>query len=282
MTRLLGIDGYNPRDFLAALGLMSLLPSACLHWDLNVPIIDIDELPTKLLSERIQELCRSPAFTLADNIRGPLELFADAAASCRDISDPIVKSVALDLLAAYTDDPDRKDDGSLGDNSFHNANGGSHMHQLAFARELAKSCDALSLDQALLSQNPGRWQVNPCRFRWSPDEFVPQAAAPQGPHCLVNGKYVPKTVPGLNLLAAIGLARLPKVTERKGNGRNVGMPDGRNFTWILWPSPLKAAEASCLLALPPQAALKRQWIIMSSERFNYAKGMYFGPAKRKS
>lgn len=303
-----GLREDNPRDFLAALGLLRLLDllypdkGMSFAWTDNghpiyhaaVPPEDTwaDELVNELRRFNAQEphpfvhhkVIKVPRATFRAAIRSALER--------REGTDAFARLPAL-LYAAFgsqTHDME-KEEISPTDFSFSNGQGGKEL--------LRDICEMIEKDLTAegivggLAGNPSSLR-DAKSFRWHPAEFRAAAYRAADPGSGVKGDIF-MDYPSANILAFFGLSFYPVVdrtdtweTSGFSEHREFGTTEG-HFSWPVWTTPLRADPLTTLLHLPEihgtsisAAALRlygclRTW---RSRRFNSDKSLYFAPAGR--
>lgn len=287
----------NPRDFLAALGLLRLVSlqwpqlDARLSWDeatgsprlhTTTPLPDgwSAELVTSL-----QELAADPAKPLfhGEIIKTTPEAFRHAVAKslrfAKESTHPL-RALSPALHAAYSSQNHDDKDG-LHVSAFSFGNGQSGKKLLLDVSQLIAALKPDSLAGSLANTLP---PVSAKSLRWHPNEFRAAAYRPHDPGKGIKGDDTPDH-PALNVLAFIGLTFFPSVPRVSG-GATVGIfrdTDGGGFEWPVWEIPLTAdAVASLVVSTARDGAsssgITRRW---RSRRFSSDKSLYFAPATRR-
>lgn len=283
----------NPRDFLAALGLLKLLTLLWpqhrprLSWDSRrmLPRIDLGSaLPDTWcadLTKHLQALDSHREKPLRHHkvIKTSYSEFRQAVRQSLTFAERDLPLAALpgSLYAAYSSQipDDKSHDIAPTAFSFGNGQGGKNLlldiHQLITALKPNDLADAIA----------GRAKAVAAKtLRWNPREF--RAAAYRGPNpgVKIKGDDI-LDVPALNILAFIGLTYFPCVHTSRGD-RTLGFVSektGSSFIWPIWEPPLDDTTMFSLLGQiaadpAPRPGLVRVW---KSRRFSSDKSLYFAP-----
>lgn len=283
----------NPRDFLAALGLLRLVSlqwpalDARLSWEetTGFPLLHTRQaLPADWSAElaaSLKEIANDPAKPLfhGDIIKTTPEAFQIALKKslryARDSNHPL-RDVALMLYAAYSSQCIDKDGMHISAFSF--GNGQSRKKLLLDVFQLINSIQPEGISKSFAGTQPA---ISAKSFRWNPNEFRPAAYRPHDPGKGIKGDDTPDR-PEVNVLAFFGLAFFPCVPRIAG-GATCGIfrkADGAGFEWPVWTTPLSPDVVASLVSSPPDRAtprcgVNRRW---RSRRFSSDQSLYFAPA----
>lgn len=283
----------NPRDFLAALGLLRLVSfqwpdrQVYLSWpeDITGPALHISpalpETWSAELAASLKKITPAPpgplmhgeiVKTTADSFRAA----ARTASSFPENSEHPLALLAPLLYAAYSSQNTHPEDG-LHISALSFGNGQSGKKLLLDVAQLVAALDPDSISSALLGTAK---PVSAKSLRWNPNEFRAAAYRPHDPGKGIKGDDNPD-FPAMNVLAFFGLTFFPCI-PRISSGSTAGIlrrPDGVFFEWPIWKTPLSTDAVASLLTFPADVArppgITRRW---SSRRFSSDKSLYFAPA----
>jgi hypothetical protein len=288
-----GLSENNPRDFLAAIGLLRLVTllwpelTPLLSWDLDQKHPSLHTaapMPAPWDHELIQALKSlaahkdSPLFH-GEVIRASPSVFDTAlhrAISFARNSDHALRDLPALLYAAYSSQ--NLEDQEIHVAAFSFANGGGGKSLL---RDVSQLIAALSPSDLLSALAGTAKPVSAKSLRWNPIEF--RAAAFRGPD---PGKGIKgdDTLdhPAFNVLAFVGLTFFPCVPSVP-YGLTLGMhaKDRETyFVWPIWSHPISVDLVSSLLHHGPETlgkshGIARRW---QSRRFTADKSVYFSPS----
>lgn len=291
-----GLDGGNPLAFLAALGTLRTLTRA---WPEREPRLSWEPQcgswrPTLLCSggpaegevvtaahDQLAQMAGHPAFTFADNLAIPAELF-------RKFSESAVASAkedcAAEYAAAFASDLLINDYGTIHDTAFRTMSGAGHQHFLKFMNELARVTTAEHVRRALFSA--WHYDEQKLSLRWDPADDRRYALRWSDP-----SSDVIRTVRGANRLAIEALPLFPVApVGRHLETTGFGSPYDRGtyWTWPIWETPVSLDVCRSLLALaelqerqPNRQVLRARGVVevFRSERITIGKFRNFSPAR---
>jgi hypothetical protein len=297
---LAGLREDNPRDFLAALGLLRLIDlqwpefGAMLAWDAakGHPVLwTIQALPddwsaqiTGGLHELVRDSVKTPKGplfhgavikTTPEQFRGAVE--ASLLAGEHPDGNPLAALAPL-LYAAYA--PQTEDKGEMEFTWFSFGNGQSGKNLLLDAAQLTAGLEPDEIRLSLLGEARPK---SAKALRWNPVEFRAAAYRSHDPGKGIKGDDT-LDFPAFNVLAFFGLTFFPCVpTQRRG--LTAGMHSLKRetfFQWPVWTTPLGPAVIGSLLLLSPEnrhpaRGVERWW---QSRRFSSDKSLYFASAER--
>jgi hypothetical protein len=289
-----GLRDDNPRDFLAALGLLRLIDllwpntQAQLFWSVEKGfplILTIDPLAEdwgkQLLSElkNLAEHDESPCFH-GDIIKTEIDHFRGAAEKARQFTQSQHSLAFLPqwLYACYAGQLSDESDGKTEPSAFSFANGQGGKNLLRDVRELIQTIDCINFEKSLLGiETPTAAKS----MRWNPKEYRPAAYRAHNPGTKLKGDET-LDYPAFNLLAFFGLTFYPSVPTSKGS-KTLGFKGKRGpdeFYWPIWETPLDANSLISLLCLPVEKFCREMGVfhVWSSRRFSADKSLYFAPA----
>lgn len=286
-----GLREDNPRDFLAALGLLGLLH---LRWPklgfrlawpapTSIPTISAnarfpDNWSSELLAN-LQTLNKHPDQPLrhAKTIKCDPSLYRrsiESALEFQKLDIPLAGLPEL-LYASYSSQLCAEKSNDVHPSAFSFGNGQSGKNLLLDASQLLEALTPENLEASLDgTANP----IAAKSLRWNPVEFRP--AAHRGPDPGANTKGDDTLdFPAFNVLAFFGLIFFPSVPGAQG-GLTAGFVRQNRatfFRWPIWDSPLAADSIRSLLSLPDEALLRRPGIhrTWKSRRFSSDKSLYF-------
>lgn len=289
-----GLREDNPRDFLAALGLLRLVdlmwPScqSRLVWmgAEHVPVLCCNERlpdhwPDELLGI-LKELIQAPInpFAHGEIIKTEYQVFRDAVkrAVAFSTSGHRLEKLPLILYSSYSSQIE-SDGGVIEPSGFSFGNGQSGKKLLLDVGQLIAGLTPEALVETLLGKlSP----VAAKSLRWNPVEFRPAAYRNHDPGSKQKGDET-KDHPALNVLAFFGLTFYPTVPTASG-GRTAGLHRFMRedyFLWPIWSTPLSVGEIASLAC-----AEHGQWVpsrgtatVWRSKRFSSDKSLYFAPAE---
>ncbi|MCB1203719.1 MAG: hypothetical protein KDN18_05635 [Verrucomicrobiae bacterium] len=289
-----GLREDNPRDFLAALGLLRIFDllwpdlDAKLFWAGNpcAPVLSTLHPPcgdwNRVLVEKVQQFADHPTKPMAhgDIIKTSHSQYREAvenACHFKESEHPLA-GLPLLLYACYSSQLG-EDGGDVEPTGFSFANGQSGKKLLLDVVQLIHSIDAETLLQTLEGE---AIPVAAKSLRWNPSEFRPAAYRSHDPGSKLKGDET-KDHPALNVLAFFGLTFFPTSPTRFG-GKTSGMHDerpNRYFQWPIWATPLCVDEIATLICassthLNTAYGIDRVW---RSRRFSSDKSLYFAPAE---
>lgn len=291
---LLGLREDNPRDFLAALGLLRLVdllwPSrqSRLVWmgAEHVPVLCGNEpMPDHWHDEllgMLKELIQAPINPLVhgDIIKTEYQVFRDAVkrAVAFSTSGHRLAKLPLLLYSSYSSQIE-SDAGMIEPSGFSFGNGQSGKKLLLDVGQLITGLTPLALDETLLGKVSS---VAAKSLRWNPVEFRPAAYRNHDPGSKQKGDET-KDHPALNVLAFFGLTFYPTVATVSG-GRTAGLHRLMRedyFIWPVWTDALSADEIATLVCgghgqWVPSRGIVTVW---RSKRFSSDKSLYFASAE---
>jgi hypothetical protein len=284
----------NPRDFLAALGLLRLVdllwPSfrSQLVWSgaEHVPALCgyeqlPDDWPDELLNA-LKELTQTPTNPLmhGEIIKANYQVFRDAVnrAVVFSTSGHRLAKLPAILYACYSSQI-TSEGGEVEPSGFSFGNGQSGKKLLLDVRQLIDGMTPSDLIQTLMGMAS---PVTAKSLRWNPVEFRPAAYRNHDPGSKQKGDET-KDHPALNILAFFGLTFYPTVPSASG-GKTVGIlrqngEDG--FLWPIWSDKLSVDEIASLVCAGPGEWIQSRGIttVWRSKRFSSDKSLYFAPAE---
>lgn len=289
-----GLRVDNPRDFLAALGLLRLVdlmwPSrhSRLVWlgAEHVPVICGNEsLPDSWPCEMVntlKELTQMPVNPLVHGeiIKVEYQVFRDAVKRAVVFSNSGHRLAKLPhiLYSCYSSQVE-SEGGVIEPSGFSFANGQSGKKLLLDVGQLIDGMTAETLVATLLGKlSP----VAAKSLRWNPVEFRPAAYRNHDPGSKQKGDET-KDQPALNVLAFFGLTFYPTVATASG-GRTAGLHRlirEDYFLWPIWTDALSPDEIASLVCAEPGQWVPSRGIatIWRSKRFSSDKSLYFAPAE---
>jgi hypothetical protein len=289
-----GLRVDNPRDFLAALGLLRLVdlmwPSrqSRLAWvgAEHVPVICGNEsLPDCWPSELVntlKEITQAPVNPLVHGeiIKAEYQVFRDAVkrAVAFSTSGHRLAKLPLILYSSYSSQIE-SDGGVIEPSGFSFGNGQSGKKLLLDVGQLIDGMTPSELIETLLGKAS---PLAAKSLRWNPAEFRPAAYRNHDPGSKQKGDET-KDHPALNVLAFFGLTFYPTVPTASG-GRSAGLLRQNREDWFLWPiwnDELSADEIASLVCSEPEKWVSSRGIaaIWKSKRFSSDKSLYFAPAE---
>lgn len=289
-----GLREDNPRDFLAALGLLRLIDllwpnsQAKLSWNeengfpaIHTPIALAEDWGNQLLSQlkNLTEHDESPCFH-GDVIKTETRQLRGAVEKARQFTQSLHPFALLPqwLYACYAGQLPDENDGKAEPTAFSFANGQGGKNLLRDVKELIQSIDAINFEKSLLGV------VDPIAaksMRWNPKEYRPAAYRAHNPGTKLKGDET-LDFPAFNILAFFGLTFYPSVPTAK-NSKTLGFSGKRGpeaFYWPIWETPLEADSLLTLLCLPVETFCREMGVshVWSSRRFSADKSLYFAPA----
>ena len=288
-----GLSESNPRDFLAALGLLRLVTllwpalDPKLAWDpaQRHPVLHTcDLLPhqwDQQLTDQLKSLAADPIDPLfhGEVIRTSPAAFDAAlrkAVAFAETSDHPLRELPGLVYNAYSSQ--NAEDEEIHISAFSFANGGGGKSLLRDVRELITE---LGVDEIGLALAGTGRPVAAKSLRWNPIEF--RAAAYRGPDP-TEGIKGDDTLdyPAFNVLAFAGLTFFPCAPGPRF-GLTVGMQTMAResyFNWPIWSHPSKVDVVASILNQDPDDlgaahGVSRRW---QSRRFTANKSVYFSPS----
>ena len=295
-----GLREDNPRDFLAALGLLRLIDlqwpdsGAMLAWDVvqGHPILwTAQELPadwsariTRSLHELVRDSVKTPKGPLFHGavIKTSPEQFRGAAEASlvvgeQSASNPLA-ALAPMLYAAYA--PQTEDRGEMEFSWFSFGNGQGGKNLLLDAAQLTAGLEPDDIRLSLLGQALPKSAKG---LRWNPAEFRAAAYRSHDPGKGIKGDDT-LDFPSFNVLAFFGLTFFPCVpTQRRGLTAGMHSQERETFfQWPVWSPPLGPCVISSLVLLSPDGrhparGIEHWW---QCRRFSSDKSLYFASATR--
>ena len=293
-----GLREDNPRDFLAALGMLRLIDlqwpdlGAMLAWDVSYghPVLwTIQPLPddwsaqiTSGLHALVRDSVKTPKGPLFHGavIKTTPEQFRGAVKASLMVAEhpdgnPLAALAPL-LYAAYA--PQTEDKGEMEFTWFSFGNGQSGKNLLLDAAQLTAGLEPDEIRLSLLGQARPK---SAKALRWNPAEFRAAAYRSHDPGKGIKGDDT-LDFPAFNVLAFFGLTFFPCLpTQRRGLSAGMHSLERETFfQWPVWSSPLDPCVISTLLLLSPDArhparGVERCW---QSRRFSSDKSLYFSSA----
>lgn len=292
-----GLREDNPRDFLAALGLLRLLEllweesAPSLAWKRNgTPNIHlVNGLPNKWHLEMIGALKelfgRDPSPVCHGNvIKSESNAFRNAVQKSLEYQDsdaPLALLPSL-LYASYSSQLTEEKGDKVEPTWFSFSNGQGGKNLLKDIQEMVKLLEPEEFLKSLVGEGV---PVSAKSFRWNPIEFRSAAYRSHDPGSGVKGDDT-LDFPVFNIMAFIGLSFYPTVPGKSG-GWTLGFvaEKRRNyFQWPIWEMPLRPVEVSTLLHAAPEQMNPQRGVnqIWRSRRFSAEKSLYFAPAEMVS
>ena len=289
-----GLREDNPRDFLAALGLLRLVdklwPECCtrLRWcpDTITPELRGDKpLPDNwaaTLVAALLDLVQLPGKPMAHGeiIKTSYESFRAATQRAVEFArtDHPLANIPLLLYSCYASQiPSENGDIEPSGFSFGNAQSGKKL--LLDATQLIERLDVEELLATLQGKAEG---VAAKTLRWNPTEYRPAAYRSHDPGSKHKGDGT-LDFPALNVLAFFGMTFYPVVATATGATTAGMFRLGRQsfFLWPAWSTPLSVEEIASLLVSDlttqgSEVGVDRVW---RSRRFSSDKSLYFAPAE---
>jgi hypothetical protein len=285
----------NPRDFLAALGLLRLVdlkrPDArcrlCLSGPAGTPILStISDLPdgwAESLFNDLKSLNEHPSQPLRHGsiIRTTSQNFRNAVSNAIDFSNKELPLAGLPplLYAAYSSQltDEKSDDVVPTAFSFGNGQGGKNLLlDVSQLIALIEPTECLKILQGRAKPVAAK------TLRWNPVEFRPAAYRGPDPGTKTKGDET-LDFPLFNVLAFIGLTFFPCVPRASGSSTAGFVRQSRQwyFQWPVWQDALTVAEIFTLVNLPSdetagRSGIPKKW---QSRRFSSDKSLYFGPGE---
>lgn len=288
-----GLRDDNPRDFLAALGLLRLVDllwpdrAVRLGWQAlsRVPVLSFrDPLPANWCAELIaalQSLAKipDPPFIHGEIIKVEHAVFrqgVERAVEFAATEHPLARLPLL-LYAAYSSQI-AGDGGLVEPSGFSFANGQSGKKLLLDVSQLIAAMDADSFSETLAGTAQ---PVAAKSLRWNPSEFRPAAYRSHDPGSKLKGDEG-RDHPALNVLAFCGLTFYSTVPVLSGGGATIGMHRAKgetHFLWPIWSHPLRPDEIGSLVCASPEAwtPATETIAVWKSKRFSSDKSLYFAP-----
>ena len=289
-----GLREDNPRDFLAALGLIRLIdlmwPShhARLSWlgKEHLPILHVKApLPEGWhdeLIEALKDFTQAPMNPLVHGeiIKSEYEVFRDAvkrAVVFSTFGHRLAKLPQI-MYSCYSSQI-KADDGMIEPSGFSFGNGQSGKKLLLDVGQLIDGLAPGKLEETLLGKAS---PVAAKSLRWNPVEFRPAAYRNHDPGSKQKGDES-KDYPALNVLAFFGLSFYPVVTTVSGSKTSGIHRLVREdyFMWPIWNTALSVEEIASVVC-----ANHSQWFqsngiatVWRSKRFSSDKSLYFAPAE---
>lgn len=300
-----GIHADNPRDFLAALGLLRVLqihspesrPSLGWTDEGHANFHALPQLSPNCLEEivpALQQLNSSQPHPFVHHkvIKTQHASFRTAILRARELC-LNGNSLPAALYAAYGSQVHDADKGETSPSAFSFSNGQGGKELLRDINELIdRELTPAQLAHDLAGDRQARKEAK--SFRWNPAEFRAAAYRAADPGSGVKGDGSPDH-PTLNILAFFGLTFYPVVDGPKfsataGFSRHkLSSASVDYFSWPIWEESLNADEVGALLLHPVVHAgsfhppnLRAMGIsaIWRSRRFSSDKSLYFSPAER--
>ena len=289
-----GLREDNPRDFLAALGLLRLIDElwpeceTTLRWhpDTLIPQLSSDRpLPddwTVALVASLLDLVQRPEKPIAHGeiIKTDYESFRDAtrrAVGFAETGHPLA-NIPQFLYSCYAS-PIPSESGDVEPSGFSFGNGQSGKKLLLDVTQLIERINAPELLATLQGKAHG---VSAKTLRWNPVEYRPAAYRSHDPGSKNKGDDT-LDFPALNVLAFFGMTFYPVVETASGMTTTGIFRLGRQsfFLWPTWPVSLRLMEISSLLVsdlstLGSETGAERIW---RARRFSSDKSLYFAPAE---
>ena len=294
--KLEGLHENNPRDFLAALGLLRLIAliwpqlHARMGWGgsvMTARIVTDGPLPDDWNEEAVTAL-QSLLKHDPDPVRHG-KVVTTTVGSYRkatkralkfqlDPHEPLAALPAL-LYATYSSQMQKKNSDAIEPSWFSFGNGQGGKNLLKDVGDLINSLTPSDLIKSL------KGEVAPEEaktLRWNPAEFRPAAYRGPDPGAEVRGDKI-LDFPVFNVLAFLGLTFFPSVPTIKG-GKTLGFVesnDRKYFQWPIWKVSLGCDELATLLQAAPQVIESNRGVVRKwrSRRFSSNKSVYFSPAE---
>jgi hypothetical protein len=291
---LTGLREDNPRDFLAALGLLRLVdllwsevePSLAWRAGTHVPFLSsrtpLNEDWTDVIVKELKALVADPQKPLAhgDVIKTAYASFRYAVRnSLRFTESGSPLAVLPQMMYAGYSSQLEGEGGEVDVSGFSFSNGQGGKRLLLDVAQLIGKLDGHELFKSI------RGEATPVAaksLRWNPTEFRPAAYRSHDPGSKLKGDET-RDFPALNVLAFFGLTFFPTVPTERG-GRTVGFHrEGREqfFQWPIWTAPVCSSEISTLVGARPSEWTGERGVesIWRSRRFSSDKSLYFAPAE---
>ena len=303
-----GLREDNPRDFLAALGLLRLLDMAftpqevALSWSSSGhPVYHSSSpLPSAWPAALCEELKRlnseSPQPFVHHKVikvsQADFRIAVQRAVARAERPGPFSDLPSM-LYAAYASQIHDLEEGKTSTSAFSFSNGQGGKELLRDISEMiARELSPDGLIRDLMGDPSARRDAK--SFRWHPAEFRSAAYRAADPGAGVKGDSM-LDYPSANILAFFGLPFYPVVDriytwETCGiSERSIGGIREESFSWPVWETTLRPDTLTSLLHLPQLHASNEQCVDIRhsgcsrawrSRRFSSDKSLYFSPAIR--
>jgi hypothetical protein len=289
-----GLREDNPRDFLAALGLLRLVHlmwpicetnlawvgkehHATLYFRKAIPDCWAEKLVVTL--KELAEAKSSPIFH-GDIIKAEYKVFREAVKRAIEFadSDHLLAQLPLYLYSSYSSQIGGEE-GVVEPSGLSFGNGQSGKKLLLDVMQLISGLESDTFMQTLLGKAS---PVSAKSLRWNPVEYRPAAYRSHDPGSKQKGDET-KDHPSLNVLAFFGLTFYPTVATASGS-RTVGLHwKSREafFLWPIWETPLCIDEISSFVSAYPVTWSLASGVAVAwrSKRFSSDKSLYFAPAE---
>lgn len=284
----------NPRDFLAALGLLRLVQlmwptceaslawvgeqhCATLYFRNAVPDCWAENLVAAL--KDLTETKPSPMFH-GDIIKAEYKIFRDAVQRAIDFSysKHLLAKLPIYLYSSYSSQIGGEG-GMVEPSGLSFGNGQSGKKLLLDVMQLIGDLDSETLIKTLLGNGIA---VAAKSLRWNPVEYRPAAYRSHDPGSKQKGDET-KDYPALNILAFFGITFYPTAAVSSG-AKSAGLhwKYGETFfIWPIWQTSLCSDEISTLVCADPNNWSLASGVACSwrSKRFSSDKSLYFSSAE---
>jgi len=260
VVTLAGLREDNPRDFLAALGLLRLVdllwgeaePSLAWAEGSHIPLLSsgspLDVNWADVLVKELKSLATDVRKPLAHGkiVKTDYTTFRNAVKnSLRFVQSGQAFATLPQMLYASYSSQLEEEGGGVDPSGFSFSNGQSGKKLLL---DVAQLIEMLNGSELLKSIRGEASPVAAKSLRWNPSEFRPAAYRSHDPGSKLKGDET-KDHPALNVLAFFGLTFFPTVPTERG-GRTAGFHRGgrnRYFQWPIWNMPLRVDELATLV-----------------------------------
>lgn len=284
----------NPRDFLAALGLLRLVHlmwpicdtklawvgnehQATLYFREAIPAGWAEKLVMTL--KELAEAKSSPIFH-GDIIKAEYNVFRIAVKRAIEFSysDHPLAQLPIYLYSSYSSQIEGEE-GVVEPSGLSFGNGQSGKKLLLDVMQLISGLESDTFMQTLVGKAS---PVSAKSLRWNPLEYRPAAYRSHDPGSKQKGDET-KDHPTLNVLAFFGLTFYPTVATSSG-GKTAGLHWKSRETFFLWPiweTPLCIDEISSFVCADPVTWSLASGVAVAwrSKRFSSDKSLYFAPAE---
>lgn len=288
----------NPRDFLAALGILRLIDlvwpdhGATLAWPGSTPELRFTQTLaqdwSEILTTSLQELSEDPSNPLfhGEVIKADGSTYRDALRNSQHFaknSDSPLRHLPSQLYAAYSSQLTEEKSNNILPTAFSFSNGQSQKLLLRDVSQLISGLAPEEIGSTIYGSAKPRDAKS---LRWHPAEYRAAAYRSHDPGANITGDKQ-LDYPALNVLAFIGLTFFPCSPHGK-NGATAGITRSgkkRVFRWPIWSAPLRPDTVSLLLNSDDLLSgdsgkcqaqgIDRAW---ESTRFSSDKSLYFSSA----
>jgi hypothetical protein len=283
----------NPRDFLAALGLLRLLDelfsdhNVHLAWEGAHPVLScVEALPvdwSSFLTEALKSLSeeKGSPMTHGKYIKTTASDFRSNITKATDFEKgehPFARLPTL-LYSCYASQlpPDEKS-GDIQPTAFSFSNGQGGKLLFVDIKSLISALEPNEIKESLLAE---RAPISAKSFRWNPVEYRPAAYRGPDPGGNVKGDDT-LDHPAFNVLAFFGLTFFP-TPPRSDRDTTAGfhyLNRQSAFVWPTWRTGFNCCETQSFILQPPSSLQGHPDFtnLWQSNRFEANKNLYFAPA----